>query len=333
MKRRLGILITTVALLSGMLSGCTIGNTEFVLDKNEVGRNHVFSVNGENCTKEEARLYLCNYQNLYGHEYGINLWEHDFGEVKEEESLETYVKSITLSELAGVMCMNQLAEQKEIALTNEEKDLVAKATDAYYDSLSKDEIRFIGLDKSELKNFYEKYAVAQKLYQTLTQGVNEEVSDDEARVMQVQQIFVKDKETAESIQQKLSTGADFSTLAGRYNEADEIEVYVARGVYPQEVEDVVFRLQNEEVSAMLKTENGYYFIKCLDKFVEDLTEANKENIVVKRREEQFDDVFRTFIEESDFDLNEQVWSEIKVDTSGIITTNSFFSTYDMYFKQ
>ena len=174
MKRRLGILITTVALLSGMLSGCTIGNTEFVLDKNEVGRNHVFSVNGENCTKEEARLYLCNYQNLYGHEYGINLWEHDFGEVKEEESLETYVKSITLSELAGVMCMNQLAEQKEIALTNEEKDLVAKATDAYYDSLSKDEIRFIGLDKSELKNFYEKYAVAQKLYQTLTQGVNEE---------------------------------------------------------------------------------------------------------------------------------------------------------------
>ena len=333
MRKRLGILITTVTLLSGMLSGCTIGNTQFVLDKNEVGRNHVFSVNGVNCTKEEARLYLCNYQNLYGNGYGINLWEHDFGEVKEEESLETYVKSITLSELASVMCMNQLAEEKEIELTSEEKELVAKAADTYYESLSKEEIRFIGLEKSELKEFYEKYAIAQKLYQMLTQGVNEEVSDDEARVIQVQQIFVKEKDKAETVQQKLNAGADFTTIAGSYNEADEIEVYIARGVYPQNVEDVVFRMQDGEISAMLSTENGYYFIKCLDKFVEDLTEANKDNIIVQRRKEQFDDVFHSFIEESDFDLNDQVWSEIKVDASGSITTNSFFSTYDMYFNE
>lgn len=333
MKKKLGVLVTTVALLSAILSGCTIGNTEFVLDKNEVGRNHVFSVNGVNCTKEEARLYLCNFQNIYGHEYGIDLWQHDFGEVKEEESLETYVKSITLAELANVMCMTQLAEKQEISLTNEEKDLVSQAADAYYESLSKEEIQYIGLEKNELKEFYEKYAIAQKLYRTLTQGVNEEVSDDEARVMLVQQIFVKDKETAETVQQKLGAGADFATVAGSFNEADEIEIHIARGGYPEEVEEVVFRMQDEEVSGMLETEDGYYFIKCLDKYVEDLTEANKENIIVQRREEQFDDVFRTFIEESDFDLNEQVWSEIKVDTSGNITTNSFFTTYDIYFDE
>ena len=35
-----------------LLSGCTIGNTEFVLDKNDVGRNDVFSINGEECTKD-----------------------------------------------------------------------------------------------------------------------------------------------------------------------------------------------------------------------------------------------------------------------------------------
>lgn len=331
MKKKLGVLVTTVALLSGILSGCTIGNTQFVLDKNEVGRNHVFSVNGVNCTKEEARLYLCNFQNIYGQEYGIDLWQHDFGEVEEGESLETYVKSITLAELANVMCMNQLAEEKNISLTAEEKELISQATDAYYESLNKEEIKYIGLDKSELKEFYEKYAIAQKLYLTLTQGVNEEVSDDEARVMLVQQIFVTNKETAEKVQQKLSDGEDFATVAGSFNETNEIEVHIARGVYPEEVEDVVFRMQNGEISDMLQADDGYYFIKCLDKYVEDLTEANKENIIVQRREEQFDDVFRTFIEESDFDLNEQVWAGIKVDTSGNITTNSFFTTYDIYF--
>ena len=87
-------------LLSGVLSGCTIGDTEFVLDKNDVGRNDIFSINGMDCSKEEIKLYLCNYQNIYGYEYGIDLWAHDFGDIPEEESLEAYIKEVTLAELA-----------------------------------------------------------------------------------------------------------------------------------------------------------------------------------------------------------------------------------------
>lgn len=331
MKRRWIALCTALTLISTTLTGCTIGNTEIVLNMNWVGRNHVFSINGDRCTKEEARLYLCNYQNLYGKAYGIDLWEYDYSKLDEGETLEDYVKDVTLSELVNVMCMEQLAKQQGLSLTEGELDKVADAAQEYYDSLSREERSYIGLDKKKIREYYEKYALAQKLYNSLIQGINEEVSDDEARIIRIQQIYVKGKETAQLVQQKLAGGESFTTLASNYNEADVIEKNLGRGVYPEEVDEVVFHLDNEEVSNMIETKDGYYFIKCLNKYDEQLTEANKENIIVKRRKEQFEDKFMEFVENSQFELNEKAWKNIKVDTSGDITTNSFFTIYEKYF--
>lgn len=333
MKRKLVTLCLALALLSGNLTGCTIGNTEIVLNTNSVGRKQVFSINGEKCTKEEARLYLCNFQNIYGYAYGINLWEYDYSQMEEGTTLEDYVKDVTLTELANIMCMEQLAKQQELSLTAEEKENVEKAAEEYYESLSKEERSYIGLDKKDLKNYYERYALAQKLYRLLTQGVNEEVSDDEARVMRIQQIYVKTEQKALEVQQKLANKEKFESLATSYNEAEVIEKNLARGEYPEVVDNVVFHLDNDETSEMIVTEDGYYFIKCLNKYDEELTEANKENIIVKRRKEQFDDKFMEFVETSQFELNEKVWEEIKVDTSGTIKTDSFFETYEKYFSE
>ena len=92
MKKKFVTLCFAVALAASTLTGCTIGNTEIVLDMNSVGRNHVFSINGDKCSREEAKLYLCNYQNIYGYEYGINLWEYDYSQMEDDSTLEKYVK-------------------------------------------------------------------------------------------------------------------------------------------------------------------------------------------------------------------------------------------------
>lgn len=333
MKRKIVTLCLAVALLSSTFTGCTIGNTEIVLNMNSVGRNHVFSINGEKCTKEEARLFLCNYQNIYGYAYGINLWEYDDKKLADDSNLEEYVKAITLSELANIMCMEQLAEQQELTLTEEEKDKVEKVAEEYYASLSKEERSYIGMDQNKMKRFYEKYAISQKLYKTLTQGISEEVSDDEARVMRIQQIFVKSEEKALFVESKLGGKEKFDSLASTYNEAGVIERNLARGEYPEEVDKVVFHLDDGETSGMIKTDEGYYFIKCLNKFDKELTEENKDNIIAKRRKEQFEDKLIEFIENSQFDLNEKVWADIQVDTTGNIKTNSFFETYEKYFTE
>ncbi len=333
MKKRFGILVVLVSLLSGVLTGCNIGNTQIIIDLNNAGRNDVFSINGTDCTKDEARLYLCNYQNIYGSAYGLDLWQYDYSNMDIEVTLEDYVKELTIAELSNIICMNQLAEDLEIGLSSEEEKLVSKATDEYYESLTREEIRYMGIDKIELKEIYERYAIAQKLYSTLTEGVNEEVSDDEARVIRIQQIYVQSEDVAKVVLQKLRSGSGFDTVASSFSEADEIERTLTRGEYVQEVDKVAFNLDDGEESGMIETENGYYFIKCLDKYEEELTEANKANIILKRRQEQFDDVFYEFINNSTFELNEKVWEKVKVDTSGAITTDSFFEVYEKYFTE
>ena len=57
---------------------------------------------------KEAKVYLVNYQNIYGTAYGLDLWQHDFG----DSSLENYVKNITMRELAQVVCLDHLAKEK-----------------------------------------------------------------------------------------------------------------------------------------------------------------------------------------------------------------------------
>ena len=330
MKKRFGILVVLVSLFVSVVSGCTIGDTKFVIDLNNAGRNDVFSINGKDCTKDEARLYLCNYQNIYGSAYGLDLWQYDYSNMTLDGTLEDYVKELTVVELSIVMCMNQLAEEMEITLTAEEERLVSKATDEYYDSLTREEIRYMGIDKIELKTFYQRYAIAQKLYSILTRGVNEEVSEDEARVIRIQQIYVKSEDVAKVVQQKLRNGSGFDIVASSYNEANVIERNLARGEYLPEVDAVAFNLDNNEESGMIVASDGYYFIKCLNKYVDDLTEVNKGTIIEKRKKEQFDDVFYDFIDRSTFELNEKVWDSVKVDTTGTITTNSFFEVYEKY---
>jgi foldase protein PrsA len=320
-KKVLPVILAAVCLLTG----CRIGGTEYVIhEPKQAEDTSVFSINGQDCELSEAMIYLCSYKNLYGSEYGIDLWEYDFG----DESLEDYVKDIALSELVRVTCMDLLAEEQEIALDESELKLVEKSAKKYVQSLSDDEIAFMGVKQSDVELAYGHYALAEKLYQTLTTGVEKEVSDDEARVMRIQQIFVTDEETADLVSEKLASGEDFSAVAGTYNKADTIETCIARGDMPEEVETVAFDMENGDFSDKIQVDGGYYFIRCLNKYEEELTETNKDVIRERREKGQFDDAYAEFVASAVYEMNEEIWDGVTLEgMDDVITTDDFFQIY------
>ena len=325
--RVIGI-IAAISLATVTLTGCKVGNTQIKLESIRLSNHkNVFIINDYKCPLKMAKLYLCNYRNLYGSAYGLDLWQYDFGDA----SLEDYVKDVTIQELSRIACMDLIAEQQEMTLTGAEEDLVKKAAQEYYDSLSDAEKSYMDVHETDIQEAYENYALAEKLYQTLTQGIDEEVSDDEARVIRVQQIYVTDKSTAQEVQKKLDNGEDFASVASTYNQKGKVEITVARGDYPQEVENIAFNLDNDACSDMIEAEDGYYFIKCLNKLEEQLTEENKSNIRIKREKEQFEDTYQEFVDSSTFEMNDLLWKEITLDDTSDITTDSFFDVYDKYF--
>ena len=326
MRKRWAMGMTAcVCALPMALTGCQIGNKDIVVS-GTLSSRQVFTLDKSACSLKEAKVYLANYQNIYGTAYTIDLWQHDFGDA----SLLDYVKDITLEELTRVYTMDLLAQSQEVTLSEDETAKVAEAAKEYYASLSEDETAYMDVAEADIAEYYTHYALAQKLYHSLTNGVNEEVSDDEARVMEIMQIYVTDEDRAHEVEQKLAQGDDFASVANNYNELSAIQVTVSRDDLPDEVEEVAFQLDDNAVSGMIAAGNGYYFIKCLNKYNEELTEANKSNIVEKREKEAFDDVYNEFVASLSSRLNTDLWDGIELTTDGSIQTNSFFAVFEKY---
>ena len=308
-----------------MLTGCKVGSTSIVVSK-PLSSKYVFKIGDMSCSMKEARLYLANFQNIYGTAYTLNLWEHDFG----DESLETYIKNITLNELTSMVCMNQLAVEKEVTLDESDEQKIKEAAKAYYASLTETERNYLDVSENDLVLFYEHYGLARKVYQFLTGEINREVSDDEARVMDVMQIFVTDESKATEVSMKLRNGEDFASVANMYNEMSNIQSTICRADFDREAETLIFQMDNGQISDMIKVSDGYYFIKCINKYNKELTEENKLVILETREKEAFDDVYHAYIEGLSSCMNEDVWEDLKLDTSSEIRTNSFIDTYEIY---
>lgn len=317
--------MAAILFMSMAVSGCKVGSTEVVVNTG-FSSSEVFRIKDEVCTLSEAKVFLTNYQNLYADMYGVDLWKHKF----QENEFETYVKDITVSQLAQILAMDFLAEEKNISLNEEEKSKIKEAAKAYYDSLNDTEKQYMHVSEGDIEKLYSRYGLANKLYTQLTGDVNAEISDDDARVMEAAQIYVTDENKANEIENQLKNGADFMSLAGTYNEAAEIEVAFGRNDVPKEVEEIIFSLENEQVSEKIATENGWYFIKCINNYNQELTDANKSVILEQRRKEAFDDVYSEFLEELPSEFNEEVWKEVKIEEDKEITTDSFFKTYEKY---
>lgn len=304
-------------------TGCGKGDS---IHMPQIAAKQVLKVDGKSYSLAEAKVYLANYQNLYGTVAGVNLWEQE----SQKSSLEEYIKNLTISQMTKILSMDSLAKSRDIALEEEELAAVQKAAKAYFESLSGKEKSYLEVDETDIQKLYEDYALAQKLYKSLTAGINSEVSDDEARIMDAMQIVVSDKKTAKEVKKALDEGGDFSTLAGSYNEADEVKIQFGRGELPEEVEKAAFAMDNGTVSKRIKTDQGYYFIYCVNKFNEELTDANKLKIVQKREKAAFGDVYDAYSRTISKKIYQNVWDDIRPGRTEDITTDSFFAVYQEY---
>ena len=131
-KIRKKIALICLLCFSFLLTGCKIGNKEVIVS-NTLNNRQVFRIGNVSCGLKEAKVYLVNYQNIYGTAYGLNLWEHDFG----DDSLKDYVKNITMQELTQVISMDQLAKSRELELSEEEKNQMAQAAEDVTDTVEK----------------------------------------------------------------------------------------------------------------------------------------------------------------------------------------------------
>lgn len=309
------------------------------------GEDEVFRIAGTGCTRAEIMVYLMTARNRYESVYGAEVWSVE----KDGVTLERNVKETVLEKIAQIKTMCLLAKEKGVALDETEKEAAEEAAAVYYAALGDAQKELSGPDEETVLRLYEEYALANKVYEYIIRDVNPEISDDEARTITVQQIFLRTAaqdgaETAYSAakeavyekaceirEQAVSGEQDFAELASRYSDDSGISFSFGKGELETVLEEAAFSLETGEISPVLETADGFYIYQCISTFDREQTELSKQEIVEQRKKEVFGEEYDAFAKTLVRQLNTKLWEEITLLQGEVATDVDFFEVYSRYF--
>lgn len=333
------------------MTGCIKKRTEIILTT-EFKEGEVFRLEDLSCYLPEVMVYLVNSENRYDEIFGEQIWSVPIVTATlSNTTVGDAYKDTILARIAQIKAMTLLAREYDLTLDEEELEKTSQAADEYFRSLNADEIKTMGVSISTINQLYQEFALANKLYKNITESIQKEISDDEARAVTVRSILIKtysmtnqgtrieyteaQKEEALSraidASVKIKTGTDFDIVAADYNEDEESSYSFGRGVMPKAFEDAAFDLSTDEVSDIVETEYGYHIIKCVSSFDRDETDANKAGILKGIQQEEFNRVYNEFVKNLTSNLNGPLWDELEYHKSANVNTTDFFEVYDRYF--
>lgn len=324
-RKKLAVLLAA-AVMAGSFSGCGLmENTEIVFTTGLSGEQ-LFKIGKSVCTLPEAMIYVMDYQRQYEGVYGVEMWEHDFGGI----TFENYVKDTIVDQLASMKAITLLAGDYEVSLSSDEEEKVSQAAEDYYGALTEEQIEYMDLELKDVESLYRDHALSGKVYEEITKDVNTEVSDDEARIITVQQIRLDSDETAQSVKEQLDEGRDFAAVASSYSLDSQVTYTFGRGEHDAAYEEAAFALENDQVSDVIETEDGYYILKCVNNFDQEATEDNKVTMVEKRRDELFESVYEKLVADTPSQFNSRLWEKVHfADWTGEMPPD-FLAIYEEY---
>lgn len=329
------LLLLLVLVFVAVFFGCNSGKTKVVFTTG-LGKDDIFCIDDQVCTYSEAMVLLTNSKNQYDSMFESDLWHEEF----KGRTLEDYVKEETINKLSRIKCMVLLAKKNDISLDQVEEKKAEEAASAYYNSLNEEEIAYMSVDEKTLIDLYKQYALAVKAYDEITKDVQEEVSDDEARIVTVKQVCVKctdgdsekAKAEAEKILKRAKNGEDFSLLMDLNPDDVQGTLTFGRDDMPEAYVDAAFNLEDGQISDVIQTDEGCYVLQCVCHFERELTDSNKEKISKERKDTAFHKVYDSFIKDLSSKFNDEVWNKVTLVKDDSIVTTSFFDVYNEYFN-
>lgn len=345
--RRLVTVLTLCVML--MMTGCSAALPfNKVVFTTGFEKDEVFRIEDSTCTLSEAMVYLVGTQGGYEKTFGKDIWNAD----TDSGTVEQRLKDSVLAKIAQIKVMNLLARENGIELEQSEEQLVMEAAQEYYDTLTDADIAAMNdVTLQDIEKIIREQAIADKLYDYIIRDINPEISDDEARTITVEQIFIKtysldsdgnkvpfsdgEKDAAyrrcREIFKNLLNGGSFEELMAQYNEADEGTISFGKGEMDAEFETAAFNLGTEQTSEIIETQDGYAILKCISTFNREETEANKVKIVAQRKREVFGAQYDAFVATLTKQLNQKLWDSVELVDDENVTTTGFMVIYEQYF--
>lgn len=312
------ILITALSLL--LMTGCKKGLPS-ISEVREV----------EGYSASEAMIFIATEKNRYENLYTDQIWTVQVD--KDEMSIQDFLLSQVQVFLKDMKTMNLLAQERGIRLDSKEQELISRLSEAYFSGLTRADLDYMKTTLEDVNHMYEEYHLANKVVNELTKDIDLEISDNEAKVIDIQRIELNSQEQAREVYEMLQAeGVDFAETAKAHSANTAIDSSIGRGELPQEYEEEVFGLAAGEISGIIRNGENFTIVKCINDYNVDATQERKDELSKERKSRAFRQIYNRFQLDNHVVFNDPIWKQLNFTDENNTTTTNFFELYQEYFK-
>ncbi len=289
-------------------------------------------VNGAAVNYREVFLQLLAAKEKAELLYGEGIWDYRLDD--EGNTYGDEIREQVLDEFINLKIVCGHAKDLDIQLSEEEVRNAQDYTAEYIEKIGDENLVKYSLSEGLINELYTDNIVALRVYESITLSVDTNISDDEARQVDLQYIIKNKFSTNDDDEQVMLSGSDLTNLRDSVetlladsmqksdfktfaelntDSTDGVEITAGYGELPKEVEDIAFSLQDGEFASVIETEDAFYIVKCISSFDEDATNARKEEIISERQEQLFNDTFAAWKQEAVVVVNNKLWDSLIVE--------------------
>ena len=276
----------------------------------------------------EAKLFLLSEKARIEIVYGIDF----FSQMVAGKTAAEYLNEELKNFLVRMLEVSAMADSMGVTLNNTELDRIGRAATDLYNGMTAEYKAYTGVGIEDLRSAFTHYYRMQKMLDRIQSSMNVEISDDEARVITIQQIFVTDYGYAEDVVRRAGNGTDFERLGNIYNESGLFTRTVSRLDLSEVYQKAVFPLSSGELSPIFEDDGGYYVVKCVNNYEMELTMENKKTLAARKVGEEFERMYAEFSGRDKLIFGEETFAGFSFIDEVKIGGQTFYDVYDMIFK-
>ena len=286
-----------------------------------------------------ARLTQGEYETYYASMMGMTAEDMWAQEYDEDTTFEEQIKDSVMESLEDMYVLSQHAADYDIALTEEEESAISDAAEQFEADNTDAAKEAVSGYKKDIEKVLELVTIQNKMDSAMKEGVDEEVSDEEAAQKSMQYVLFsytttddsgnsteltdEEKEelktTAQSLADRTTAGEEFATVAEELGAEAQTATFDSESTSPNE--DLIAAadaLQNEgDVTELVETDSGIYVAELTSLLGREATDAEKESIVEQRRQDQFDSLLEEWKDAIEIEVNDRVWNKVDFIDQGV----------------
>lgn len=303
MKKRTVCLIALMSAMTMALTGCSVGNS---VDNSAEAAN----VDGVSIPLGEVNFYLRYQQTqmaMYSGYFGEDFMNQDLmgtGSIYGET-----VKDTVMQTLEEYYLVEAHADDLGISLTDEDKDAVATAADAFLAANDSKTLEAMSADKETVAHVLELMALQNKAYQNRAATIDTNVTDEEAAQKTITYVrastngtadengdtvdlteeeLAAKKETLNQIRDEAGSDGDLDAAAKNHDLSAVTTSYGADDEnLNEDVKAAAETLSEGEYADIVEGDNAYYLVRMDSTFDREATDSHKQVILSQREKDAY----------------------------------------------